>query len=116
MLKYLCFPVKQCLDYYIPLILYCLSGENNLGRYYPRDRIVCMFCTTVQSSIMHDRNILAQLTKCVGCKSTLKIICNCLRNLKLLNGLWYSINEDVIIRTDHDDLDDSTVEKEHELH
>lgn len=83
------FPVKQCLDCYIPLILYCLSGENHPGSYYPCDRIVCMFCTTVQGSIMPDRDILEQLRKCVACKTMLKIICNCLKNLKLLHGLWY---------------------------
>lgn len=57
------FPVKQCLDCDIPLILYCLSGENHPGSYYPCDRIVCMFCTTLQDSIMPDRDILEQQTK-----------------------------------------------------
>lgn len=75
--------------------LYCFLGKNHLGSYLPQDRIVCMFCTTVQNSIIQDRNILAQQTKCVGCKSVLKIICNCLKTPKLLNGLWYSIREDV---------------------
>lgn len=66
---------------------------------YPWDRIVCMFCTTARSDIaMIDVFYLAQLTKCGGCKSMLKIICNCnrgLNTLKLLSVLWYSINEDV---------------------
>lgn len=84
MLKQLCF---QSSDVW--------TATYNLFRTASRERITLGAIIPVTElsacsvySIMPDRDIL-ELTKCVGCTSMLKIICNCLKNLKLLRRLFY---------------------------
>lgn len=89
MLKYLCF--KSSNVWTGTLILYCLSGGIHPGSYYPCDRIVCMFCTTVQGNIIPDRDILEQLTKYVCYKSMLKIIYNCLKKSQTFTWIMVQI-------------------------